>query len=299
MPFEQLNREGQAGSYPIREFARLTGVSPATLRAWERRHGIIQPLRTDKGHRFYTGDQVMLVRKILDFLKQGYAVEQVKPLLTETSTMHNPADHWAELQQQLLDCLDHWQPARLNQLLDSGFSQYPLPIYFDFIIEPVVALLARTPPSLLLEHQLLQRLWHRIHQQQRQSGDLRVLFIADNGRIEPGLLARASAIASAGLDVQVLAAPNMGDALADIVRITSADALWLHGSGGPATAQQCCLDNCLDKPLWISGRLSARVRHSQQRDVTQLGMQSQIQACLTGLATSINPLSGLQESFND
>ena len=33
--------------FPIREVSRLTGVNPVTLRAWERRYGLIQPTRTD------------------------------------------------------------------------------------------------------------------------------------------------------------------------------------------------------------------------------------------------------------
>ena len=37
--------------FPIREVARLTGVNPVTLRAWERRYGLIQPTRTESGHR--------------------------------------------------------------------------------------------------------------------------------------------------------------------------------------------------------------------------------------------------------
>ena len=32
--------------FPIREVARLTGINPVTLRAWERRYGLIQPVRT-------------------------------------------------------------------------------------------------------------------------------------------------------------------------------------------------------------------------------------------------------------
>ena len=37
--------------YPIREVSRLTGVNSVTLRAWERRYGLIRPQRTPKGHR--------------------------------------------------------------------------------------------------------------------------------------------------------------------------------------------------------------------------------------------------------
>lgn len=34
---------------PMREVASLTGVNPITLRAWERRHGLIRPVRTVEG----------------------------------------------------------------------------------------------------------------------------------------------------------------------------------------------------------------------------------------------------------
>ena len=36
---------------PMREVASLTGVNPITLRAWERRHGLIRPVPTVGGHR--------------------------------------------------------------------------------------------------------------------------------------------------------------------------------------------------------------------------------------------------------
>ncbi|MGB1092845.1 MAG: MerR family transcriptional regulator, partial [Oceanobacter sp.] len=73
------------GSYPIREFARITGVNPATLRAWERRYGIIRPLRTEKGHRFFNEDHVARVRQILYWLEQGYPIRQVRLLLDDKS----------------------------------------------------------------------------------------------------------------------------------------------------------------------------------------------------------------------
>ena len=51
--------------FPIREVARLTGVNPVTLRAWERRYGLIQPTRTDSGHRLYSQVDIESVRSIL------------------------------------------------------------------------------------------------------------------------------------------------------------------------------------------------------------------------------------------
>ncbi|MBH3309707.1 MerR family DNA-binding transcriptional regulator, partial [Pseudomonas mosselii] len=36
---------------PMRDVVSLTGINPVTLRAWERRHGLISPQRTEGGHR--------------------------------------------------------------------------------------------------------------------------------------------------------------------------------------------------------------------------------------------------------
>lgn len=41
------------GWLPIREVSRITGVNAVTLRAWERRYGLIVPHRTAKGHRLF------------------------------------------------------------------------------------------------------------------------------------------------------------------------------------------------------------------------------------------------------
>jgi DNA-binding transcriptional MerR regulator len=66
---------------PIREVARQTGVNAVTLRAWERRYGLIVPLRTPKGHRLFSADHVQRIQAILTWLNRGVAVSQVKPLL--------------------------------------------------------------------------------------------------------------------------------------------------------------------------------------------------------------------------
>ena len=69
---------------PMRTIASLTGVNPVTLRAWERRYGLIQPQRTNKGQRLYTEQDVAKIRRVLELLQQiseklsqtGVATEQ-------------------------------------------------------------------------------------------------------------------------------------------------------------------------------------------------------------------------------
>ena len=69
------------GWLPIREVARQTGVNAVTLRAWERRYGLIVPQRTPKGHRLFSAEHVQRILTILTWLNRGVAVSQVKQLL--------------------------------------------------------------------------------------------------------------------------------------------------------------------------------------------------------------------------
>ncbi|MEA0983876.1 MerR family DNA-binding transcriptional regulator, partial [Salmonella enterica] len=45
-------------SYSIGEFARLCGINAATLRAWQRRYGLLKPKRTDGGLRLTIDDDI-------------------------------------------------------------------------------------------------------------------------------------------------------------------------------------------------------------------------------------------------
>jgi MerR family transcriptional regulator, light-induced transcriptional regulator len=69
------------GLFPIRHVCAETGINPVTLRAWERRYGLIRPLRTPKGHRLYSSEDIAHIRRILALLDEGVAVSQVGRVL--------------------------------------------------------------------------------------------------------------------------------------------------------------------------------------------------------------------------
>lgn len=58
--------------FPIREVSRLTGVNPVTLRAWERRYGLIEPVRTESGHRLYSMTDIERVRSVVEWIDRGW-----------------------------------------------------------------------------------------------------------------------------------------------------------------------------------------------------------------------------------
>lgn len=59
--------------YRIRAVADLTGVSTATLRAWERRYGVPAPARTASAYRLYGDEDVALIAQMRDLVESGVA----------------------------------------------------------------------------------------------------------------------------------------------------------------------------------------------------------------------------------
>jgi DNA-binding transcriptional MerR regulator len=68
------------GAYRIGAVARLTGISPDTLRIWERRYEIVEPQRTPKGGRLYSQQDVTRLTMIKTLVDQGYAISTVANL---------------------------------------------------------------------------------------------------------------------------------------------------------------------------------------------------------------------------
>ena len=60
-------------NFPIRILSEKTGVAPTTLRAWERRYGLLKPQRTPKGHRLYNANDVDAVNRIVNLPSRAMA----------------------------------------------------------------------------------------------------------------------------------------------------------------------------------------------------------------------------------
>jgi DNA-binding transcriptional MerR regulator len=65
--------------YSIGAVARLTGLSLDTLRAWERRYGVVRPGRGPRGRR-YSEAQVTRLRRLAALVERGHAISEVARL---------------------------------------------------------------------------------------------------------------------------------------------------------------------------------------------------------------------------
>ncbi|MEJ5281782.1 MerR family transcriptional regulator [Pseudomonas sp. C 49-2] len=135
--------------FPIREVARLTGVNPVTLRAWERRYGLIQPTRTESGHRLYSRIDIDTVHRILDWIERGVAVSKVGRILARDALLSEPDAalgaqvEWEQWHGQLRHAISAFDDRQLDRLYGQIFSAYPLAVVFQDIFMPLWQALLR------------------------------------------------------------------------------------------------------------------------------------------------------------
>ena len=79
-----MNGIAEQGPYKMRTIARLTDFSPALLRAWERRHDLLHPLRGPGGHRLYTDDDLRILLRVKDLIAQGRSIGEIARLGRES-----------------------------------------------------------------------------------------------------------------------------------------------------------------------------------------------------------------------
>ena len=62
--------------YTIKRAAELTGISVATLRAWERRYGVVSPKRSDGGYRLYGPEDVRALAIMNSLVTDGWSARE-------------------------------------------------------------------------------------------------------------------------------------------------------------------------------------------------------------------------------
>jgi DNA-binding transcriptional MerR regulator len=101
------SQDGDPVTMPIGEVARRTGVTVPTLRAWERRYGLLLPVRTAGGHRRYSDEDVQRVLAVLELTGQGWAVGAAARRVADRRSAPRPAQPPVEeLRERLRSALD-------------------------------------------------------------------------------------------------------------------------------------------------------------------------------------------------
>nr|WP_318381012.1 HTH-type transcriptional regulator MlrA [uncultured Enterobacter sp.] len=139
--------------YSIGEVAQLCDINPVTLRAWQRRYGLLKPQRTDGGHRLFNDDDIDRIREIKRWIDNGVQVGRVKTLLWNQS--QESQQNWREHQETVLRYLQNGNLQRLRQWIKEHTRDYPAHTLSTQLLIPLRMRLRCQQPTLLAMLSLL------------------------------------------------------------------------------------------------------------------------------------------------
>lgn len=130
--------------FPIRTVSNLTGVNSVTLRAWERRYGLVRPRRTAKGHRLYSREDIQRIEQVLGLLDRGISIGQARAVLesqprSESPAAQPPAENgvWAGYIARMVLAIGSFDEKKLNAVYSEALSLYPVELVTSQLIVPL------------------------------------------------------------------------------------------------------------------------------------------------------------------
>ncbi|MDH5633327.1 MAG: MerR family transcriptional regulator [Gammaproteobacteria bacterium] len=258
--------------FPIRTVSELTGVNSVTLRAWERRYGLIKPARTESGHRLYSAAHVERIFEVLALLEKGVSISQVKQSFDSREEKQQELDVFARTRDKMFDAVTRFDDATLEAVYTGALSEFPVDMITANIILPLLERLGERwreqPGGIAEEHffgfYLRNKLGARFHHRQsRASGKMLLMSCLPGEQHDIGLLLFALAAHETGYRVTVLGADLPLTELEAAARRIQCDAIVVSGSAGlPASVveQLTELISRVQVPLFVGGRFAVSHR---------------------------------------
>jgi MerR family transcriptional regulator, light-induced transcriptional regulator len=171
----RLNNYDDAPVYTIKTVVQETGIPPATLRAWERRYGVLSPGRSDGGYRLYSERDIAILRWLKTQVDMGVSISRAVALLE----MRHQAGEEPELKatraaaegaalastgargpeaivEELTETLLGFEELRVEAILNEAFALYPVETVAEDIIAPALVEIGemwhRGEASIVQEH---------------------------------------------------------------------------------------------------------------------------------------------------
>jgi len=121
--------------YGIQQAARLLDLKPATLRAWERRFGVPQPMRAANGYRLYSQSDIDLLRQLKtrtdDGLRIGSAVEGLARPSGSTLEIDG-------LRYRLAEAILRLDERQASAALREALALHPVETVLTAVVEPML-----------------------------------------------------------------------------------------------------------------------------------------------------------------
>jgi DNA-binding transcriptional MerR regulator/methylmalonyl-CoA mutase cobalamin-binding subunit len=275
---DTIMQERVGDNFPIRTVSEITGVNSVTLRAWERRYGLISPSRTPKGHRLYSQQDIQLIQDVLDRLSQGMSISQIaRDILDKTALDEiDNTDTWGQYSQRMIEAIVRFDEHALDSVYNDAMSLYPVDIVTTRLIMPLLEQLgnrwekkSKKSGNIAEEHffsvYLRNKLGARFHHQNlKNSGPKLIMACLPGEHHEFGILLFALTAHSKGYQVILLGADLPVTELIQVAQRTDSQGVVLAGSASlncnSAMEDINLLTGTISIPVFIGGDVSSTCR---------------------------------------
>lgn len=183
--------------YNIKAVVQATGISPSTLRAWERRYNMCRPQRSESGYRLYSDRDVAIIRWLKSQVDAGMAISQAVAWLDALNVDAGSAEQsgaqsgvlpisaafnndlrpnpllareevrsFEALRADLTEALVAFNEAAAEQIMAEAFAMYPVEQVGEELVTPVLIEIGerwhRNQLSVTREHFATNYLLHRL-----------------------------------------------------------------------------------------------------------------------------------------
>lgn len=131
--------------YSIKAVAQATGLTVETLRAWERRYGIVAPGRDASGRRVYRAEDVLRLRRLREATERGHPIgrlaslsdDGLAALLNESTDRRLRATSNAFVE-RVLESAQRFRSAECEQALTLAIAMLPPAQLVSDVLQPLL-----------------------------------------------------------------------------------------------------------------------------------------------------------------
>jgi len=147
---DQTTRQSAVPVYNIKAISHLVGLLPVTLRAWERRYGLLHPSRGDQGYRLYTEYDLRTLRWIKNQIATGMSISRAVDHLNDLKEKGlDPADGQKSvivdnsiaiqnISHQLYSSITSYNEIMAHETLRRAFSVYSVDQVLSKVVTPTL-----------------------------------------------------------------------------------------------------------------------------------------------------------------
>ena len=137
--------------YNIKAVKQATGLTAATLRAWERRYGVFEPQRSESGYRLYSERDVAALRWLKRRVDEGLSISQAVAVLQmhrdstnaaaapmSTPQVNTELPSLSDLHRQLIKALLAFDENSADHILSEAFAMHGVEATCELVIAPAM-----------------------------------------------------------------------------------------------------------------------------------------------------------------